>query len=316
MKKLSALFLLAATLTTISGCEWNNQNETPQVIATLFPQYEFASALAGEWVDVKMVLPFGASAHTFDPSPSVVGEMLNADLILYTSPILEIWMDDLILSQSNSDVVSVDLSVGITLLEGHHHEEEEAIEEDHDEEEFDPHYWLDPMNALIMVQTITDALIELVPDHEADILANQLELVAEINQWHEANLELVEHATVTTIIHGGHNAFGYFTNRYGIEYLTPYEGFSTDSQPTPSAIIELTAALESLGVDVIYSEEIVSSVVADSIASQTGARVLQLSTGGSLTEAAFNAGTSFFDIMYANIDKLKDGLKYDNSVTN
>lgn len=312
MKKLGALLFLSATIVSLSGCDWSTPNDRPQVIATLFPQYEFANALAGEWVDVKMVLPFGASAHTFDPQPSTVVEMLDADVILYTTPLLEVWMDDLILSQTSSDVVAVDLSSGITLLEGHHHDEEEVVEEEH--EEFDPHYWLDPMNTLIMVQSITDVLIELVPNHEVEILANQQELNAQINEWHEANVELVAHATIHTIIHGGHNAFGYFTHRYGIEYLTPYDGFSTDAQPTPSAIIELTAALESLGVNVIYSEEIVSSVVAESIANQTGAHVIQLSTGGSISEAAFEAGTSFFDVMYDNIEKLKEGLHYDNTI--
>jgi zinc transport system substrate-binding protein len=283
------------------------------VVTTLFPQYTFAQVLAGDLIELSIILPYGSSAHTFDPEPSTVIEVLEADLLLYTTPLLETWVDDLITSQENSDVKAIDLSLGITLLDGHEDEEGEAHEED---EIYDPHYWIDPLNALIMAESIASELKLLLPDHIDTIDANWLVLQGMINDWHEANLDLVAHAQLTTLIHGGHNAFGYFTHRYELDYITPYEGFSTDSQPTPSALIALMETMESLGVDMIYTEEIVSPTVAQTIAEQTNATIEQLSTGGSINEAAFLAGVTFFDIMYTNIDKLKGGLRYDINYTN
>ncbi len=311
--KLTSFILSTSALMSLSGCTLSNDNDKPVVVTTLFPQYTFAQVLAGDLIELSIILPYGSSAHTFDPEPSTVIEVLEADLLLYTTPLLETWVDDLITSQENSDVKAIDLSLGITLLDGHDDEEGEAHEED---EIYDPHYWIDPLNALIMAESIVSELKLLLPDHVDTIDANWLVLQDMINDWHEANLDLVAHAQLTTLIHGGHNAFGYFTYRYELDYITPYEGFSTDSQPTPSALIALMETMESLGVDVIYTEEIVSPTVAQTIAEQTNATIEQLSTGGSISESAFLAGVTFFDIMYANIDKLKGGLRYDINYTN
>lgn len=314
-KRLTSFLLSSSALVSLSACTINNNDGKPVVVATLYPQYTFTQVLAGDLIDLSYILPYGTSAHTFEPEPSVVIEILEADLLLYATPLLETWIDDLITAQENSDVKAVNLSTGVTLLEGHDHEEEEGLEEEHDEV-YDPHYWIDPINALIMANTIADELTLLLPNDAAFIAANLVTLEGMINEWHEANLDLVEHAQLTTLIHGGHNAFGYFTHRYNLEYLTPYEGFSTDSQPTPSSLVTLMETMESLGVNVIYTEEIVSPTVAETIAEQTGATIEQLSTGGSVSETAFNNGVTFFDIMYTNIEKLKGGLRYDSSYTN
>lgn len=311
--KLTSFILSTSALMRLSGCTLSNDNGKPVVVTTLFPQYTFAQVLAGDLIELSNILPYGSSAHTFDPEPSTVIEVLEADLLLYTTPLLETWVDDLITSQENSNVKAIDLSRGITLLDGHEDEEGEEHEED---EVYDPHYWIDPLNSLIMAESIASELKLLLPDHIDTINSNWLVLQDMINDWHEANLDLVAHAQLTTLIHGGHNAFGYFTHRYQLDYITPYEGFSTDSQPTPSALIALMETMESLGVDVIYTEEIVSPTVAQTIAEQTNATIEQLSTGGSISEVAFLEGVTFFDIMYANIDKLKGGLRYDINYTN
>lgn len=315
-RSLTSLLIIMTALSGLAGCSWNQEREQPVVVTTLFPQYTMAEMLAGDLIDLQMVLPFGSSAHSFEPQPSVLITILDADLLLYTSPLLETWIDDLVTSQTSAHVKAVDLSVGITLEEGHHDHEEEEHEEEELEEALDPHYWMDPFNAKIMAQTIAAELKNLLPDDHTTIDANLVTLMARIDQWHSDNLELVEHAQITTIIHGGHNAFGYFTHRYGINYLTPYEGFSTDSQPTPNALVTLMNTMQALGVTVVYTEEIVSPAVAQTIAQQTGATIERLSTGGTLSQQDFTAGVTFFDIMDTNIEKLKVGLRYEPNPTN
>lgn len=335
MKKLLLTLLLFISL-GLSACT-TSDDDSLTVVTTLFPQYSMVEALAPDEINHVYILPFGASAHTFEPTPTDVATILDANLLIYTGEIMEGWVHDIEESKP-STLRILDLSRYVDLIEGedhdhdhdhdadhddHEHEEEAHTEEDHDHEEeahseedhddhdhgaIDPHYWLDPHNLEEMAQAIADALIVLVPDQASIINANLAAYLEELEAYEDATTELISNAPVKTLLHGGHNAFAYFTSHYGLTYQTPYSGFSDDVEPTAQAIAELIDAVDTLGTSVIFAEEFIQPNVANAIAEATGVVVVQLFTAGNISQEMYDEGWTLLDILYENNERLKEGL--------
>lgn len=298
-------------VTTLSGCSLFNTSDKPLVIATLFPQYSFAKEIAGDLIQLEFLLPIGTSPHSYEPTPQKVLKMNQADLLIYTSETLEPWIHEFVVDSPNRLGVALDLSTNITLHEGEEHEEdhsETSIDHDH---EVDPHFWTDPNNDVIMVNDIKNALIELLPESEAIIEENAANLTSELSALHDAFIDLMTYATVDTIIYGGHFAFGYLAERYGISYVTPYKGFSMSESPNAAAIAELIDTMQAIGSQVIYSAELEGTAIANAIKDQVDdAILLNLYPGENVSLNQWNENLSYIDIAYLNLENLKIGLGY------
>ena len=320
MKKFIIIGLIVLSV-GVSACS-TSDDDSLTVVTTLFPQYSIVEALAPEGINHVYLLPFGASAHGFEPSPSDVATILDANLLIYTGEIMESWVHNIETTKPSS-LRMLDLSRFVDLIEGddhdhdhdddHHEDHEEDHEEDHDEDHddhgsIDPHYWLDPHNLEEMAQAIADALIVMVPDQATSINANLIAYLALIEAYEEATMQMIQDAPVKTLLHGGHNAFGYFTSHYGLTYQTPYSGFSDDAEPTAQSIVELINAVKTLGTSVIFAEEFIQPNVANAIAEATGVVVVQLFTAGSISQELYNEGWTLLDILYENNERLREGL--------
>ncbi|MFW6284764.1 MAG: metal ABC transporter solute-binding protein, Zn/Mn family, partial [Bacillota bacterium] len=263
-------------------------------------------------------LPPGTSAHSYDPSPKDVTEIVDADLLIYTGDTMEPWVDSSILSSSmSSDLDVLDLSDHVELIEkDHDHEDEHAHDEDgHEDEEVgedvDPHIWTDPLNAIEMVEAIESSLKDITDEsHHEEISANADSYIQELEEYHEDVLHVLDHSEHDVIMHGGHNAFGYFIHRYDLEYVTPYEGFSTDSEPTPGAISDMVETMNDYGIDTLFSETLIDPRVADAISEETDAEILYLNTAGNVSKEALEDGVTYMDMMEENLETLKEGLNY------
>ncbi|MFP4078939.1 MAG: metal ABC transporter substrate-binding protein, partial [Candidatus Izemoplasmataceae bacterium] len=112
MKKIIAVLLALTVALTLAACQQENEtDDRPVVITTLFPQYDFTRQIAGDSVKVDYLLPPGTSAHSYDPSPQDVIDILEADLLIYTGDTMEPWVESAILSSSmNDDLEVLDLS--------------------------------------------------------------------------------------------------------------------------------------------------------------------------------------------------------------
>jgi zinc transport system substrate-binding protein len=124
--------------------------------------------------------------------------------------------------------------------------------------------------------------------------------------------EVLARASTRTLIHGGHNAFGYFAAHFGITYMTPYAGFSTELEPSPQARAELIRTMNALGTTVIFAEEFVNPRVASVIAQETGAEIVYLFTGENTTQALYNEGVTLLDMLYVNLERIQRGLNVPN----
>lgn len=305
MKYISLILLIIIVLT---GCQAPTTQESDgkiTIMATLFPQYDFARIVGGDQVTVTLILPPGVEAHAYEPTPKEVGAIQKADLFLYTGEQMEPWAHRLV--SANEQVKAVDLSQAIVPLE-----QTEDDHEDHDEHEhegIDPHIWTDPNNAITMVETIRDELSETLPEQADYFEDNAQKYITELKQLDRDFTELFAEKNDHEIFFAGHNAFGYFIQRYDLHFHTPYTGFSPDAEPSPRAITELMEKMSQSGSKVIYYEELIEPKVAQVIRDATGADMMLLNGAHNISKEDLNAGVSYLDIMRQNLAALDKGLQ-------
>jgi len=324
MKKIAVIFLAMVMVVSLGACvgtnEFGDDESKPLVMTTLFPHYDFTKQLAGEYVNIEYLLPPGTSAHSYEPSPQGVVRISRADLLIYTGDTMEPWVDDMVLgSGAPASLDLLDLSRHVKLIElgetKEYHEEESHDDHNHGDEALDPHYWMDPLNAIKMVETIESTLLDLIEDETAKeaVMANAAAYIETLYNFHDDVLHVLNNSEHSTIMHGGHNAFGYFVYRYDLEYITPYQGFSTDSEPTPGALSKMVDIMKVYGIDTLFAETLIDPKVAEAIAEETDARILYLNTAGNVSKEAFENGVTFIDMMNENLETLKEGLGYSDT---
>ena len=90
-----------------------------------------------------------------------------------------------------------------------------------------------------------------------------------------------------TIIHAGHFAFGYLARRYNLTFISAYNGFSPDAEPTPRDIGELIEKTKQAGVKYVYFEELISPRVAQTLATEAGVQLLPLNGAHNVSKDAW-----------------------------
>ena len=320
-----AILTLAVMLFTLTACQNDDKIEAQRttdniihVVTTLFPQYDFARTLGNEDVDVSLLLPPGVESHSFEPTPQDVLAILNSDIFIYTSLEMEPWVSEVLKNVDETKTTVIDASVGIDMIASdHEHEDDhdlvEEHDEDHSEDAVDPHYWLDPNNAIHMVKTISEALIQKLPSQETQIKARQNTLINALENLDADIIRAFENTDSKTILTGGHFAFGYFAHRYGLESQSPYAGFSPDAEPTPQRIAALMKTIKETKAKAIYYEELIDPRVAKIISEETGVKMLLLHGAHNLSKQEIEEGVTYIEIMEGNLERLKEGLGYHES---
>lgn len=302
MKNILKIVLIS--LIFLSACSANEPQATnkPNVIVTLFPQYDMVRAIAQDKVNLSLLLPSGVEPHAYEPSPSTIININEADLLVYTSDIMETWINGVFSQLDEDGPIIVDSSVGVEFI---------AHDDGDEQEEYDPHYWLDPLNAKIMVNNITKGLIEMDPDNSEFYQTNANVYLIKLDELAGKFIDLFSRTQTNKIIYGGHFAFGYLSHRFDIEILSPYAGYSPDAEPSVSSLTELIDTMEENDIKVIFYEELIDPKIARIISEQTGATIEVLHGAHNVTKEEMERGISYFDIMNDNIDKLKVALKYE-----
>jgi zinc transport system substrate-binding protein len=306
------LSIIIALSAIISSCTESSatpdSNNKIKIVTTLFPNYDFAKQITKDKAEVTLLLPPGVEAHSFDPSPKDIVKTRDASVFIYTSTAMEPWADKIIQNLNKDQQVILESSKGIKLSK---HEDEEI---EHDEEtpdhEVDPHIWVNPAYAQVMVKNITTSIIEADPENADFYKKNSEELISKLSQLDTRIKDVISKVDQKIIIYGGHFVFGYFTERYGLDYITPYKGFSPESEPTPQKLTELINKMKELKVKVIYFEELVDPKVSRVIAEQTGAKMLLLHGAHNVSQEELDSGITYIKIMDNNLNNLKQGLIY------
>lgn len=286
-----------------------------RVVTTLFPLYDFTRNIAGDQAEVSLILPPGMESHSFEPKPDDIIRVNKADLFVYTNRYMEPWAADIIAGLDTRRTLVVDSSRGAKLLkagrdDGHGdkgHKHGEGVGARHGEG-MDPHLWLDFANARTMVDNILAGLVARDPAHRDLYSANAAAYKAKLADLDERYRKGLADCGKRVFLHGGHFAFGYLANRYGLRYESAY-AVTADAEPSPARLAELIRDIRANGLRYIYAEELVEPRVADTIARETGARVLRLNGAHNIGRDDLAAGATFLSLMEQNLENLRIGLQ-------
>lgn len=298
---ISAIVAFASVILIASGVVNAGQNKL-QVVTTLFPLYDMAKYVGGEKANVFLLLPPGVEPHSFEPKPSDIIKINQADIFIFTGKFMEPWADDIAKSVDNKNLIIVDASGGTQMLPVVFHDADEPLGA------LDPHIWLDFDNAKIMVSSIARAL-EVKDPLDSDFYkqkAREYKIrLAELDSSYMAALSACEKKD---IVYGGHYAFGYLAQRYGLKYLAA-QGVSPDAEPTASDLARLVDQIKQDKIKYVFCEELASPKIAQTIAEETDAKLLPLNAAHNITKDQLEKGVTFFEILNIDLDNLKIGLE-------
>ena len=297
------LLLLAALFVACSDDDNGGVTATPapqqlRVVATTVQIAALTREVGGDTIELAGIIPAGADAHEFEPKPSDLASIENADLILRHGIGLDDWLDDTL--QAGNDATVVTVTDGITTAKG----------DDDGEEVDDPHVWHDPDNDKVMVDDINAALDEADPTNAATYDANAEAYKAKLDETKtQVQAVIDEIPTEDRKMVTNHDAFGYFARAFGLEVVgAVIPSVSTQSEPSAQDTAALLETIEREGVKAIFAESSVNPGLATTLADDAGIAIVDDLYGDSLGEPGSGAET-VDGMLLANARKIADALK-------
>ena len=292
MKKIIILLLCALLL---CGCGNNvtNNNERISVVTTIFPIYDFVRAVGGDKVDVKMLIKPGTEVHSYDPVPSEIKSIYNADLFLYIGGESDAWVNKILADKS---VNSYALIQGV----------EPILEQNHNE--YDEHIWTSPENAKKMLDKILEELVKIEPENREYYKQNHTSYVEKINQIEQKTRQMVQESQNPFILVADKFPFKYFVEYYGIDYLAAADGCAVGADISLKTMKTLLDTVSEKKSKCVYYVEMSNKEIANSVAEQTGVKLLELHSAHNVTLEDFENGVTYVDIMQRNYNSLKEGI--------
>ena len=263
-----------------------------KVLASFYPLYEFTKIIGGERIEVSVIVPSGIEPHDWEPTIQDLQKMQNADIIVINGINLEPWITKLV--SVNPDILIVDTSNGISLLEKDKHMFNNKIQND-------PHIWLDPVLAKKQIQNIVDGLIRIDPQntdyYQENANAYNTKLILLDNKIRNELSICVKKDFLAF-----HDAFSYFANEYGLNQNTVI-GVNPNEEPTAVTLQQIVQKAQNLDLHVIFTEEAVNPRISEVIADEIGAKVLTLSP-----IEIYEKNSDYIKRMEQNLSNLKEEL--------
>ncbi|MFN2590954.1 MAG: metal ABC transporter substrate-binding protein [Actinomycetota bacterium] len=265
------------------------------VVASFYPVYEAALRVGAGRVEVTNLTPAGAEPHDLELSPKEVDLILDADVVLYVGSGFQPAVDDAVRDRSSG--VTVDL---LQDLRGSLRSTAGTMGG------LDPHVWLDPVLMGQLANEVRLALAAAAPTLGAVFERNGRGYRAEIaalDRRYRTGLASCQRRLIVT----AHAAFGYLAARYGLTE-EPVAGISPEAEPDPRRLAELSELVRREGVTTVFTEELVSPRVADTLAREAGVGTAVLNPLEGLTERETAAGEDYVSVMDRNLAVLRSAL--------
>lgn len=277
----------------------SSNSNTLQVEVTFYPLAEFAKQVGGNFVEVNTLVPAGSEPHDFEPTTQDIARMHAAKVYIYNGAGFEGWLTRVIPDLQKSGVLTVDSSQGITLLQA-----DPTIAES--KSATDPHIWLDPVLAEQQVRNIEAAFIQADPAHQAEYTRNAnsyIKKLQTLDREFQIGLATCQQHTIVT----SHAAFAYLAKQYDLEVL-PIAGLSPDEEPSPQRLAQIVQQVKKQNIHYIFFESLVSPTLANTIATETGAKTLTFNPLEGLTPADISAKKEYISVQEENLQNIRVAL--------
>ena len=194
----------------------------------------------------------------------------------------------------------------------HDHDEKNEKEEKHnhddDDDELDPHYWTSPKNAIKMVNTITNALVEKDPENAEFYKENAKNYIKQLEEVDKELHDVVDNAKIKKVVVADRFPFRYLFADLGLEYRALFSACSVESTASAGQIKKMVDYVKTNKIPVVYRIEMGKGEMAETVAKDSGAKVKLLHSIHTVTKDEFDKGVTYIDLMKQNIEALKEGL--------
>lgn len=312
----SVVLMLAALNLSAMGAKEIPNNGKKNVAVTFDAIAELTKAVANGNVNVITIIPQGMEPHDFEPKPKDLGFLANADALVYNGLEMEFWLDDALSAVNNAKLIKIEAAAGISPIRAEHHHKGEACPicgEVHEKDqeahtgcchhgEFDPHVWLSPSSAKIMIRNIEKGLSKADPEHTALYKKNADKHIAEfdalLNEY-TAKFTSIKNKHFVT----GHAAFAYLCRDFNLEQHA-VTGVFAEGEPNAKELAELVEYCKQNNIKVIFAERQASAEISKTLAKEVGAKVEKIYTMESAED-----NMSYFERMKYNLKNIYENLK-------
>jgi zinc transport system substrate-binding protein len=275
------------------------------VIGSFYPLYEFASRVAGDRAEVSSLVPAGIEPHDWEPTAEDISRGRSADVLVINGAGFERWTNDIkakVIANTSEEI------------EFDYKEEKETGDDEHEHEGgaavvgVNPHIWLDPMLAKHQIDKIRNVMARSDPTNADYYNQNADRFSAELDSLDAFIRSELADCDKSDFI-AFHDAFIYFSERYGLRQHS-IQGVSPEGEILPQTIQQIIELANELDINVIYSEDLVDSRLADTIANEIpNGKVLVLSPIEGIDKEEQSAGIGYIAKMKQNIANLNEGLE-------
>ena len=329
MKRIASFLLVLALTLSLAACAAPAEKTDDgklQIVATLFPYYDFARAIVGDRADVTLLLSPGREAHSFEPTPLDAVTISEADVFLYNGGEGEYWVDSMLDAAGENIAVVARMMDYVDALDeeyvegmqgaddhdhghdDHDHDHDDHDDHDSDEVEYDEHIWTSPKNAVVLCRAVCDAICKADPANEDFYRANCEDYCAQLEELDARFSALCESAPRKLLVFADRFPMLYFCREYGLDYRAAFHGCSGDTEPSLATIKFLIDKVEDENIPVVYTIDFGTKKVAAVVSECTGAAVDTLYSMQTVSRADFDAGETYLTLMERNYEALRKGL--------
>lgn len=286
--------MLATACSSPSGANEHRAGHLA-IVAAFYPVQEAAQVVGGALVDVTNLTAPGVEPHDLELTPDQVEAIATADVVLYLGDGFQPAVQDAVTDASG---VTVDLLSGLPTV-GPPSGSEAGLT-------VDPHVWLDPKLYARMIDEVEAGLAKASPAGASTFRANAdafIRQVSNLDDRYRAGLASCQRTTIVT----NHAAFGYLASEYGLTQ-DAISGLAPDSEPSAQRLSQLRDLVQREGITTIFTEDLVSPKVAQTLADEAGVTTAVLHTLEGLTDEEVAAGDDYGSQMQANLTTLESAL--------
>ena len=254
------LFLIAATL---SFSDAHAGEDKINIFVSILPQKYFAERIAGDRINVHVMVGPGRNPVTYEPTPRQMVALQHSRLFFRIGvPFETVWIKQI--AELNPNIEIIDCCEEIKKLY--------LPEFDHSHDLLDPHTWTSPSNAKLIASRIKNALVETDPSLAADYEVNYLKLIADLEQL-DSDISKLLGTLKHRLMVVSHPSWGYFAKDYDLEQISIEQAGTEIRAKTLGRLIE---RLKQTSTRFVFVQKQFNTDGAYVLAGAIGAEVVEL----------------------------------------
>lgn len=282
------------------------------IFTTIYPEYDFVSHIVGDKIEVVRLIGPGVEVHTYEPSAKDMIRISESSAFVYTGKAMEPWAEKIIEAMQEYDVKIIDTSKNVEMIDSDEFMEEYSLlDEKHDEEEHgheheeqDGHIWMNPQNAVIMIDTILEEIVKLDSENKKFYEENASKYKAQILALDKEIEDSLKEKNINVLVFGGEFAYAYFCQRYNLGVVSCYTACGEHSEPSITRIKEVIEYINENNVSSIYYEELSEGQISQMISEETNSVAKVFNTLHNVTLEEIHANKDYISVMRENLDKI------------